>query len=439
MTDVDLLDGPDTLARRCDIAAEQYVLGAVLLSCGRAMDDVHVAGSDFFRPDHEQLWTMFTAMRAAGEPIEVPAAAARLAMSPIRGCDPIYLHDLMQACTSWVNAAYYADAVAGHARLRRMQEAGARLIAMAAAASHRDVDSVCEDARAEIDAATAAPVSRGTELAPYGELLLSSMDRWEAPETGVLPTGLHDLDRFLSGGLRPGHLLIVGARPAVGKSVAASVVAHQVARRGVGVLFASLEMSRDEVVDRVTADVANVQLDHFVRRQLDESDWDRVRRAAARSADWPLFIDDRANLPVTAIRGRARDVSRRAPLGLIVVDYLQLVRPGDGRAPRQEQVAAISRAMKLLAKELQVAVVALAQVNRGPMNRADKRPVMSDIRESGAIEADADEIVLLHRDDKESPGEIEFIIEKNRHGQTGVVSMAWSPHYSRIASMAASS
>ncbi len=239
---------------------------------------------------------------------------------------------------------------------------------------------------------------------------------------------------MLAGGLRPGHLLIVGARPAVGKSVVASVIAHAVARRGVGTLFCSLEMSRDEVTDRVAADIASVDVGRLTRRELRPEDWERLKTAQASASGWPLKVVDRADQTVSGVRARARDVSRRkGGLGLVVVDYLQLMKPSDSKAPRQEQVASISRGLKLLAKEMQVPVVALAQVNRGPMNRTDKRPAMSDLRESGSIEADADEIVLLHRDDKESPGEIEFIVEKNRHGRTGTVALAWAPHFSRVA------
>jgi replicative DNA helicase len=421
---------------RNDNAAEMYVLGAILESGGRALDDItNLTAEDFYRPVHESLFALLRGMHGAGEPTEAINVFQRITTSPIRGLEPVYLQDLMQACTTWKNVEWYARTVRQLARLRRLRAAGERLIQLSGDTDIDKVDETVEAARAEVDIAGRDEATG--ELASIGDLMLAAMDRWESQESGVLPTGLYDLDRALAGGLRPGHLFIIGARPAVGKSVVASVVAHAMAKRGVGVLFTSLEMSRHEVTDRIAADVASVDLTHLTERNLTETDWHRVSAAYKAVADWPLKVQDRSNLTVAQIRARARDVARSsAGLGIVVVDYLQLVTPADGRAPRQEQVASVSRSLKLLAKELQVPVVALAQVNRGSTQRTDKRPVMSDLRESGGIEADADEIILLHRDDKDLPGEIEFIIEKNRHGRTGKVAMAWSPHYSRVSSMA---
>lgn len=423
---------------RNDNAAEMYVLGAVLESGGRALDDItNLTAEDFYRPVHEALFALMRGMHSKGEPTEAMNVFQRVTTSPIRGLEPVYLHDLMRACTTWRNVEWYARTVRQLARLRRLRAAGERLIQMAGDTDIDKVDETVEAARAEVDIA-GRDESTG-ELASIGDLMLAAMDRWESQESGVLPTGLHDLDRALSGGLRPGHLFIVGARPAVGKSVVASVVAHAMAKQGAGVLFSSLEMTRDEVTDRIAADVASVNLTHLTERNLSEDDWQRVSNAHRKVADWPLRVQDRAELTVAQIRARARDVARSSQgLGIVVVDYLQLVKAADVRAPRQEQVASVSRALKVMAKELQVPVVALAQVNRASTMRTDKRPTMSDLRESGGIEADADEIILLHRDDKDLPGEIEFIIEKNRHGRTGKVSMAWSPHYSRVSSMARS-
>lgn len=426
---------PTVRGPRHNVEFEQYVLGAVLLSGGRVLHELNLTGADFYRPLHEELWTLMVAMSAQGEPVESMSILGRLKENPILGMEAVYLHDLEMACSSWHNAAYYAERVSGLARLRRLQASSARLAHLAGTADPGEIENVVAAIRAEVDAA-AQQSGGASSLVPFSDLFLRALDRWESTETGILPTGLHDVDKMLSGGLRPGHLMVIGARPAVGKSVVASVIAHTIAARGTSVLFSSLEMSRDEVVDRVAADIADIDLERLTRRALTDTDWEKASRALKKVAEWPLFIDDRANISVAGVRGRARDVSRRSPLGLIVVDYLQLMRPLDDRASRQEQVASVSRGLKLAAKELAVPIVALAQVNRGPTNRNDKRPMMSDLRESGAIEADADEIILLHRDDEESPGEIEFIIEKNRHGRTGRVALAWSPHYSRVASMA---
>jgi replicative DNA helicase len=419
-----------------DIDAERYVLGAVLHTAGRSLDALEgLKNVDFYRPTHEALFARLRAMYGRGEPIEAPAVQAHLKENPIRGFNSAEIYELMTACTTATNADWYARKIRQKARLRRLHQACLAGLNIASTCPSDRVDEAIERVRADLDAA-GDDQGRG-ELANFGDIFLAAMDRWQSPEQDILPTGLYDLDDMLAGGLRPGHLFIIGARPAVGKSVVASVIAHTTARRGVGTFFPSLEMSKEELVDRVVADIADVNLEHLTRRSLSESDWRNVKDAYRKSAHWPLVVADKGNMSVNQIRARARDVARRQHgLGLIVLDYLQLVHPADPKAQRQEQVASVSRGLKLLAKELKVPIVALAQVNRGPTNRNDKRPMMSDLRESGAIEADADEIVLLHRDDKESPGEIEFIVEKNRHGRTGTAAMAWAPHKSRVVSMA---
>jgi replicative DNA helicase len=424
---------------RHDIDTERYVLGAVLLSAGRAFDLLgDITGTDFHRPQHEALWDLLSRMHTKREPVELKPVAQRAEDEKLPGIDAGFLFDIQSGCTTWRNVEWYARKLRDLARLRRLQQAGLEATHLASEAPLESADDAVEAIRAKVDAAASASPFGAADADPsFGDLLLEAMERWESPAEATLPTGLYDLDQKLNGGLRAGHLFIVGARPAVGKSVVASVIAHAAVRHGVGTLFASLEMSRDELMDRVCADAASVDLTRLTQRSLTEEDWRKVRKLLGEASDWPLTIDDRAHLNVTMIRAKARDVTRKPTgLGLVVVDYLQLVKPTTDKVSRQEQVASVSRNLKLLARELGVPVVALAQVNRGPEGRADRRPSMSDLRESGAIEADADEIILLHRDDKESPGEIEFIIEKNRHGRTGTVAMAWAPHYSRVASMA---
>ncbi|GAB3251703.1 replicative DNA helicase [Kineosporia babensis] len=417
-----------------DNDAERYVLGAILHTGGRSLDALEgLKGSDFYRPTHEDLFGRLQAMYGRGEPVELAAVARGLTDNPIRGFPVPEIAGLMRACVTAANADWYARTIRQKARLRKLHKACLAGLNIAATCSIERVDEAVEQVRAELDAA--GDDRSRSELSTFGDLFLAAMDRWESKEEGILPTGLRDLDDMLSGGLRPGHLLIIGARPAVGKSVVASVIAHTTAKGGVGTFFPSLEMSKEELTDRVVADIADVDLEKLTRRCLNENDWTKVAKAYKRSSHWPLVVIDKGNMTINEIRSRARDVARRDhKLGLIVLDYLQLVKPADSKAPRQEQVASVSRGLKLLAKELKVPIIALAQVNRASTARSDKRPMMSDLRESGSIEADADEIVLLHRDDKESPGEIEFIIEKNRHGRTGTVSMAWAPHRSRVVS-----
>jgi replicative DNA helicase len=422
--------------RRHSIEAEQQVLGAVLLSAGRALQDVsELVPEDFYRPAHEALWARLLAFHAAGQPLEAEAVGISVLQQPIGTMPATYIRDLVAACSSPAGAAYYGDIVRKNARLRRLQAAAERALHLASEASLEAVEEAVDAIRGDIDkAATDTSVAR---MPAFHELVLAAMDRWEKPDQRVMGTGLYDFDSALSGGLRPGHLVVFGARPAVGKSVVGAVLAHAVAKHGVGSLMVSLEMTVDEVVDRVMANAASVDVGHLTESKLTEDDWAKVSRVAGRASGWPLWVDDRAHLTVGQVKARARSLKRDpAGLGLVVVDYLQIVRPGDDRTPREQQVSGIARDLKILAKDLDVPVIALAQVGRQSTTGTDKRPEMHHLRESGGIEAHADEIVLLHRDDEEMPGEIEFNVVKNRHGRTGRIVMGWAPYFSRVTSLA---
>jgi replicative DNA helicase len=421
---------------RHDDDAERIVLGA-LMTDPRIVDDVLASGitaEDFYEPRHEIIFAAILDASRASEPHTATEVAQRLSMDDLRRAGgATYLLELISAVPTAANGPYQARKVVSFARLRFAQQVATRLGEMAEHANADDVDAVVEAMRAEFDERTANR-TRG-DLVSFGDLLTAAMDRWETTDDTVLPTGWLDLDECLNGGLRPGHLCVIGARPAVGKSVAASGLAAHAASRGVGTLFVSLEMPRGEVVDRVAANVGQIDLSHITRRDLDDLDWQRAARVMQTASAWPLYVDDRSGNTVTNIRARARDLHRAKGLGLVVVDYLQIVRPHDRRSSREQQVSEIAKGLRAIGRELSVPVVALAQVNREAA-KSGERPTMAQLRESGAIEADADEVILLHRDDKESPGEIEFNIEKNRHGRTGKVTLAWAPHYARIASIA---
>lgn len=238
-------------------------------------------------------------------------------------------------------------------------------------------------------------------------------------------------------GLKPGGLYIVGARPAVGKStVAASFWLDCARRAGLTALLFSLEMTRTELYHRLLASVGEVDMGRLQHRTLRTDDYDRVSKAAAHIAGLPLVVDDRPDLSVAQIRARVRAVRRRRQVGVVIVDYLGLLRPPRDapRNDRRVQVDMLSRGLKMLAKDLGVPVVVLAQLNRGPEGRASKAPVLSDLRESGAIEQDADVVMLLHRDpDDESMGtDLHVIVGKNRHGPQGRVTLNFRGQWSRI-------
>jgi replicative DNA helicase len=256
-----------------------------------------------------------------------------------------------------------------------------------------------------------------------------------------VPTGFVDLDA-LTNGLHPGQMIVIAARPAVGKSTIgldfarAAAIRHQLAT----VLF-SLEMSRNEITMRLLSAEARVPLHHMRAGQMTDDDWNRIARCTGEVSSAPLFIDDSPNMTMMEIRAKCRRLKQRHDLKLVIVDYLQLMSSGKRVESRQQEVAEFSRALKLLAKELEVPVVAISQLNRGPEQRQDKKPLLSDLRESGSIEQDADMVILLHREDayeKESPraGEADFIVAKHRNGPTATITVAFQGHYSRFVDMA---
>jgi replicative DNA helicase len=258
--------------------------------------------------------------------------------------------------------------------------------------------------------------------------------------TGI-PTGFVDMDR-LTNGLHPGQMIVIAARPAVGKSTfgldiarAAAIHAHMAT-----VIF-SLEMGKNEITMRLLSAEARIPLQNMRKGTMREEDWTRLARTMGEVSEAPLFIDDSPNMSLMEIRAKCRRLKQKHDLKLVIVDYLQLMSSGKRVESRQQEVSEFSRALKLLAKELEVPVIALSQLNRGPEQRTDKKPQMSDLRESGSIEQDADMVILLHREDmyeKESPraGEADFIVAKHRNGPTDTITVAFQGHYSRFVDMA---
>ncbi|MFF0626740.1 replicative DNA helicase [Streptomyces sp. NPDC004296] len=429
-----------------DLDAEQCVLGGMLLSADAIGDVVGLlAARDFYRPAHATVFSAILALYGRGEPADPITVAAYLTtcgeITRIGGAS--YLHTLVQAVPTAANAAYYAEIVADRARLRRICEAGTRITQLAYGAEGEAAE-IADAAQAELYAAV--EVRREDEPKAPADTLETTFDeldriaRRKGAITG-LSTGFTDLDALLQG-LHPGQLVVVAGRPGLGKSTLAMDFARACAiNAGQTALFFSLEMGRDEINMRLLSAESRVGLHRMRAGTLTEDDWDRLAKHRGPVSAAPLFVDDAANLTLMEIRAKARRLKQTRGLALIVVDYLQLLTHG-GRRPesRQQEVADISRSLKLLAKELGVPVVALSQLNRGPEQRVDKKPMLSDLRESGAVEQDADVVILLHREDaydKESPraGEADLIVAKHRNGPTAIVSVAAQLHLSRFASL----
>ncbi|NUP01511.1 MAG: replicative DNA helicase, partial [Nonomuraea sp.] len=256
-----------------------------------------------------------------------------------------------------------------------------------------------------------------------------------------VPTGFQDLDQ-LTNGLHPGQMIVVAARPAIGKSTLGLDFARSAAiKHGMTTVIFSLEMSRNEITMRLLSAEARVALHAMRSGMMGDDDWTRLARRMSEVAEAPLFIDDSPNMSMMEIRAKCRRLKQRNDLRFVVIDYLQLMSSPKKTESRQNEVSEISRAIKLLAKELEVPVIAISQLNRGPEQRTDKRPQVSDLRESGSIEQDADMVILLHREDayeRESPraGEADLIVAKHRNGPTATVTVAFQGHYSRFVDMA---
>lgn len=425
------------------IAAEQAVVGAAIQSrtSVEAAAEI-VRPGDFHLPHHRLAFAAALELAEAGDPVD-PAAVLKVlaAAGDLQrvGGGP-GLHTLMQWAVVGPAVTYHARIVAADARRRRLHEAGQQIVQVASGAGF-DADADPDLARKLLDEALADTGDTG-QAAAAADLITQVLDELESgKDEAGLPTGYRDLDAMLAG-LRPGQLVVVGARPKVGKStVGVDIARHVGIRLQLPSLLVSLEMSKTDVMHRLIAAEGRVDLHRLQHRDLNADDWSRISRATTRIAEGRLLIDDTPECGLAHIRARLRGMRRTGGCSLVVVDYLQLLKGGQKAENRQVQVAELSRGLKLIAREYEVPVVVLAQLNRGSEHRQDKRPVPSDLRESGAVEQDADVVLLLHREDLHDPeshrvGEIDVIVAMQRQGPTGTVVLGWQGHYGRCTCLA---
>ena len=427
-----------------DLAAERALLGAMLLTSDAVADAVELTSAgDFYRPAHKHVFDAIAGLYAAGEPADTVTVAAELErvgfLGAVGGAGALVE---MQASTPVAgNAARYAVIVAERATLRRLIGAGGE-VAELGYSQPADVDATVDEAEAVIFAvAGGRDLSTMMEASPLVDAGLEHLDRLAASGgdlTGT-STGLVDLDHMLLG-LQPSTLVVVGARPSMGKTSLALGIAAAAAMspEALPVLFFSLEMSSLELSLRLLAGEGHIASERIRAGRLEGDDWARCGPAAARIAASTLAVDDNPNTSVLDIRAKARRRHAAAGgLGLVVVDYLQLMGGRAGVENRQIEVSEFSRGLKILARELECPILALSQLNRSPEGRTDKRPLLSDLRDSGAIEQDADVVMFLYRDemynaDTADRGIAEVHIAKHRTGPTGTVKLAWLPHYTRF-------
>src|SRR4051794_18696529 len=379
-----------------DLAAEQSVLGGMLLSKDAIADVLErLRPGDFYRPAHQNVYDAILDLYGRGEPADAVTVASELdrrgLLRRIGGAP--YVHTLISTVPTAANAGYYAGIVAEKALLRRLVEAGTRVVQYGyAGADGADVTDIVDRAQAEIYDVTEGRTSE--DFVPLEDLLQPTMDEIDAiASNGGLargvPTGFVELDE-VTNGLHPGQMIIIAARPGVGKSTLGLdfLRSCSIKHRLPSVIF-SLEMSKSEIVMRLLSAEAKIKLADMRSGRMSDDDWTRLARRMSEISEAPLYIDDSPNLTMMEIRAKARRLSQKAGLKLIVVDYMQLMTSGKKYESRQQEVSDFSRSLKLMAKELDVPVVAISQLNRGPEQRTDKRPMISDLRESGCLTANA--------------------------------------------------
>lgn len=430
-----------------DVEAEQSVLGSMLLSKDAIADVVETTrGPDFYRPAHEAIYETVLDLYSRGEPADAITVANELERSGqlARVGGRPYLHTLIEMVPTPAHAAGYAAIVRERAILRRLVEAGTRITQMGFLGDG-DVDDIVDRAQNEVYQVTERRTSE--DYVPLSTSLESTLEEIEAihAHDGTMvgvPTGFADLDE-LTNGLHAGQLIVVAARPAMGKSTLGLDFARAAAiTNGLTTAIFSLEMSRSEITMKLLSAEARVELGRIRQGRMGEEDWARMAQKMGGLSDAPLFIDDSPNMSMMEIRAKCRRLKQRHDLKFVILDYLQLMSSGKRVESRQVEVSEFSRSLKLLAKELEVPIVAISQLNRGPEQRTDRRPMLADLRESGSIEQDADMVILLHRDDyytkeaSERPGEADLIVAKHRNGPTRDIAVAFQGHYSRFVDIA---
>jgi replicative DNA helicase len=430
-----------------NLQAEESLLGAMLLKQTAIADAVQIVQSgDFYKPAHGLIFEAISTLYAAGTPVDPVTVAEELKraglLEAIGGA--AVLLSIQSRTPAVSNASHYAKIVDENALLRRLVST-ATDIAELGYSPLGDVPKTLDMAESMMYEVAQRRVT--DSMVEIRDLLGSTLDRletlYERKEaiTGT-PSGYNELDE-LTAGLQPNALIVVGARPAMGKTAfGLGAAANAALRAGKPALYFSLEMGHLELTQRLLSSEGRIDATRLRSGQLNEADWSKVSKTLGRLAEAPLWIDDNPNLTIMEIRAKARRLkSKVGDLGLIVVDYLQLMSGRPNAESRQVEISEISRGLKILARELECPVMALSQLSRALENRADKRPMLADLRESGSIEQDADVVMFVYRDEiynKDTPdkGTAEIIVSKHRNGPTGTCRLAFLDYCTLFANMA---
>ena len=433
-----------------NLDAEESVLGAMMLSPGAiaAVSEVLEAqGAEFYRESNAKIYRAALFLYGRGEPVDAITLADELDergdLESVGG--KARVHELAALVPASANARHYAQIIRETATLRGLIQAGGEISRLG---WERDGEAVELVDRAEQIVFKLSQQRATSEFSHIEELLKESFERITALyESGAdvtgTPTGFRDIDRITSG-LQPGNLIVVAARPSMGKSALGLCIAANVAvRHGIPIALFTLEMSKSEVTQRLMCSEAKIESQRVRNGKLAADDWPRLTAACDKLAKAPIYVDDTGSVSMMEIRSKARRLKSKHPsLGLILVDYLQLMTSGTTAENRVQEVSQISRSLKVLARDLDVPIVAMSQLSRAVEQRHDKRPILSDLRESGSIEQDADIVCFIYRDDyyneeSDQQGVAEVIVAKHRNGPTDTVKLSFLKRYAKFSDLAA--
>ncbi|KHO61606.1 DNA helicase [Thermoanaerobacter sp. YS13] len=427
-----------------NIEAEQSVLGSMLLSRDAIIDVSEIIkADDFYKESHKKLFDVMMEMFEKDIPVDLVTVVDELRkrnmLEAVGGID--YIASLSSNVITTANVSYYAKLIKEKATLRRLIEASSEIMELSYQGD--DVETVLDIAEQKI-----FDIAQGrntTNFSPIKDVLMNTFYKIEelyknkGQLTGI-PSGFPDLD-LKTAGFQPSDFILVAARPSMGKtSFALNIAQNAALLTGLPVAIFSLEMSKEQLVNRLICSTANIDSQKLRTGNLDEDDWMKLAAAMTPLSKAPIYIDDTPGIGVMDIRAKCRRLKLEKGLGLVMIDYLQLMQ-GRGKAEnRQQEISEISRSLKSLARELNVPVITLSQLSRAPETRSDHRPILSDLRESGAIEQDADIVMFLYRDDyyhkdSEKKNIAEVIIAKHRNGPTGTVELLWLAQYTKFVSL----
>ncbi len=428
-----------------NLEAEQAVLGCMLLDSDIIPTVTELIRSeDFYRDDHREICEAILDLSEKAGPIDIITVAEQLqlrgSLDKIGGLD--YLASISNAVPTTANARHYAKIVEEKALLRKLIKAAADISGMSYEATE-EAEFVLDRAEKSIFDILQKRNTQG--FTHIKDVLLETFNRLEELYnskgyiTGI-PTGFTDLD-YKTAGLQNSDLVLIAARPGMGKTAMALNIAQYAAvQKHVPVAIFNLEMSKDQIVNRMLCSEVMVDSQKMRTGKLEDDDWNKIAQALAPLSEAPIYIDDTPGISVMDIRAKCRRLKLEKDLGLVVIDYLQLMQGRGKTENRQQEVSEISRSLKILAKELNIPVVTMSQLSRGPESRTDHRPMLSDLRESGAIEQDADIVMFLYRDDYYNPetekkNVAEVIIAKHRSGSTGTIELRWFGEYTKFANL----